>query len=275
MKFSVLVILAVLAANPSGAQTESIPTLEKAAIRRVNAERSGRGLGILKQDDLLAGAARQHSEEMRDLGYISHTSPRDEFRTASRRLAWAGISDAESAENLGHFASNDPADTLPVFVRRIHAGLMKSPGHRANILNPGFNTVGIGIAVGRAADAKHPETGLPAMWMTQNFVSRRVVLDSAAVRKTPRGPELEIKGSTGSASRLFLVIRTADKEDFMELRPSSGRFSASAGMPKDASEITVELCLRRKGNVCAVTNVLLVDPSLLGQSAVRSGLGRE
>lgn len=274
MKLTFFALLALIA-QAVRAQPESLTALEKTALGYANSERLKRGLAALGWDDRLARAARQHSGEMRDLGYISHTSPRKEFRTAPLRLAGAGISDAESAENLGHFASNDPADTLPVFVRRIHAGLMKSPGHRANILSPVLNAAGIGIAVGTTPDAKDPKTPLQAMWMTQNFVSRRIDLESVEVEKTAGGPLLKIKGSIRSNAKLFLVVRASGKENFTEVRSVSRRFSALSPLPADAREVTVEICLRRKGNVCAVSNVLVVEPSLPEKDAVKSGLGRE
>jgi len=44
-------------------------------------------------------------------------------------------------------------------VRIAHAGLMNSPGHRANILRPQFGRVGIGIMDG----------GVHGLMVTQNF----------------------------------------------------------------------------------------------------------
>ncbi|KKR88441.1 MAG: SCP-like protein extracellular [Candidatus Gottesmanbacteria bacterium GW2011_GWA2_41_12] len=50
----------------------------------------------------------------------------------------AGIFYTEAGENLA-FAPN---------VNIAHAGLMNSPGHRANILSPDFGKVGIGVIDG-------------------------------------------------------------------------------------------------------------------------------
>ena len=48
---------------------------EKEVVRLVNAERAKRGLSELEYDWQLSRVARYKSEDMRDLGYFSHTSP--------------------------------------------------------------------------------------------------------------------------------------------------------------------------------------------------------
>jgi uncharacterized protein YkwD len=51
------------------------------------------------------------------------------------RLARAGIAYAASGENLAYAPS----------VELAHQGLMASPGHRANMLEPAYSRVGIGV----------------------------------------------------------------------------------------------------------------------------------
>jgi hypothetical protein len=52
-----------------------------------------------------------------------------------------------SAENIGWVSAHDPAG-LQDEVQQLHANLMNSPGHHANLMNPGLREVGIGIADG-------------------------------------------------------------------------------------------------------------------------------
>ena len=99
----------------------------------VNQERTQRGIGALTYDAALQSVARSHSREMLDLGYFSHTSPNT--GTLADRLATAGIGYTQAGENLAYAPSTSVA----------HRGLMQSEGHRANILEPSFQRLGIGV----------------------------------------------------------------------------------------------------------------------------------
>ena len=112
-------------------------TVDEAAesdlVRLVNAERAAAGLGPLAVDAELAAVGRTHSEEMFRLGYFAHDSP--VTGGPDDRLDAAEVRYLVSGENLAYAPS----------VRVAHEGLMNSPGHRANILNPGFTRVGVGV----------------------------------------------------------------------------------------------------------------------------------
>ncbi|MBI3384938.1 CvpA family protein [Candidatus Gottesmanbacteria bacterium] len=99
----------------------------------VNKERKDQGTRSLIFDEKLAVVARAHAKDMLERGYFSHNSP--EGLSPFDRLKNAGISFETAGENLA-FAPN---------VEIAHAGLMNSPGHRANILNADFGKVGIGV----------------------------------------------------------------------------------------------------------------------------------
>ena len=80
--------------------------------------------------------ALAHSADMFQRGYFAHYTPEgkdpfDRMRDAHIRFYLAG-------ENLAL------AQTLSI----AHQGLMNSPGHRENILRPGFGRLGIGILDG-------------------------------------------------------------------------------------------------------------------------------
>ncbi len=87
-----------------------------------------------RRPDLLAlqDLSKQPKSGRTVLGYFAHQSPdgRDPFD----RLQAAGIHYLAAGENLA----------LAPDVHAAHTGLMSSPGHRANILRPAFNRVGIG-----------------------------------------------------------------------------------------------------------------------------------
>lgn len=104
---------------------------------KINNERSKIGLGLLTLDkEKLREAARIHGEDMFQRGYFAHISPDGD--NPFDRLAKLGINYLTAGENLAFAPSVDLA----------HDGLMNSPGHRANILNPAYKKVGIGVIDG-------------------------------------------------------------------------------------------------------------------------------
>jgi uncharacterized protein YkwD len=112
------------------------PALEAQMLALVNQARSEHGLRELSADPEAAEVARAHSRDMLARGYFSHVSPQG--LTPFDRLQRAGVRYRAAGENLA----------LAPRVTVAHDGLMNSPGHRANLLNPRFGRVGIGIVDG-------------------------------------------------------------------------------------------------------------------------------
>ena len=109
---------------------------EKNMLEMVNAERAKVGVKALVWDEDRAIVGRNHSEDMFERGYFSHYSP--EGKDVGDRLMDAGISYNVAGENLA----------LAPTLQRAHDGLINSPGHKRNILDPAFNKVGIGVIDG-------------------------------------------------------------------------------------------------------------------------------
>jgi uncharacterized protein YkwD len=109
------------------------PQAEQTVLALINHERALAGLAPLQLDDDLAEVGRRHGREMFALGYFGHTSPTS--GEPADRLAAAGLAYGLSGENIA----------LAPTAEQAHEGLMNSPPHRANILNPGFSQVGIAV----------------------------------------------------------------------------------------------------------------------------------
>ena len=90
----------------------------------------------LENDMRLVDLSRKKSKDMIDKNYFGHTSPT--YGTPFDALKNNGITYRYAGENLAGAPT----------VERAHTGLMNSPGHRANILNPNFTHIGIGIVDG-------------------------------------------------------------------------------------------------------------------------------
>jgi len=123
------------------------PDLEAEMLEMVNEERVKHGLRPVKADPEMAVVARLHSKDMFGRGYFSHNTP--EGRDPFDRMKAQGVKFLTAGENLA----------LAQTLRLAHTGLMNSPGHRANILNPAYGRLGIGIMDG----------GMYGLMVTQNF----------------------------------------------------------------------------------------------------------
>lgn len=122
---------------------------EQELLRLVNTERQERGLIALIWSNQLAEVGRAHSKDMWTRQFFSHVNP--DGQTPFDRLKAAGISATVAGENLAL------APTIPI----AHQGLMNSPGHRANILDPDYRTLGIGAV----------RNGLYGVMVSQEFTN--------------------------------------------------------------------------------------------------------
>ena len=119
------------------AQSDTIAQMEEQTRRRINEIRQKHGLKPLKANPALAKVARNYSQQMAKQNFFAHQSPAGE--SAVDRLRKAGIRYQLMGENLFKGVNiSQPVD-------RAVDGWMKSPGHRENILRPGFSETGIGI----------------------------------------------------------------------------------------------------------------------------------
>ena len=99
----------------------------------VNQERRKEGHKDLVADVQLTALARLKSQDMVDLNYFAHTSPT--YGSPFDMMKANGVKYRSAGENLAAYYS----------VQAAHDALMKSPGHRENIMDPLFTHIGIGI----------------------------------------------------------------------------------------------------------------------------------
>jgi hypothetical protein len=107
---------------------------EQILFQSANRERAGHGLSPLKWNALLAEAAQRHAALLAQRNALSHQFPGEP--DLASRAAHEGARFSTIAENV---ALGPSAETL-------HQQWMKSPPHRANLLDPQMNSVGIAIA---------------------------------------------------------------------------------------------------------------------------------
>jgi uncharacterized protein YkwD len=118
--------------------------LEATTICLVNEERASAGLEPLAAQRQLATAAAAHGADMVARAYFAHVAP--DGGTLLDRIAAAGwvprSGDWTAGEDL---AWGTGALASP---QRIIAAWMASPGHRANILRPEFDEIGMAVVTG-------------------------------------------------------------------------------------------------------------------------------
>lgn len=109
-------------------------SIEQELFRLTNQKRSDNGVAALSWSEEIAVVARAHSNDMNNRNYFSHNSP--EGVTPFQRLTLGGVSYSTAGENIA------AAGTAEMIIE----AWMNSSGHRANILNPSFRRIGIGVA---------------------------------------------------------------------------------------------------------------------------------
>jgi uncharacterized protein YkwD len=175
----------------SAPQTEQRPSSEPAPqilppeatelVRLLNEERVRHGLPALDVRADLTDIANGHSLAMAESNRLYHN---DEYFSAG---TGERIGAGRRGENVAKHQSAANA----------HAALMKSPGHRANILDPQFTVVGVGAA--------GPDSGM--RYFTQNFLrpAAPVVATSPKVRAATTVPTA---GVPAAEAEVVTVVKT-------------------------------------------------------------------
>jgi uncharacterized protein YkwD len=122
----------------SSAQAAGLSQRESGVLQAMNRTRAAHGLPALRVDPALTRAARSQSAAIIRTDVFTHGS-------FASRITRSGARGPFFGENLAWgVGSRATADGI---VR----GWLASPGHRANLLRPGFRRVGLGALVGTLA----------------------------------------------------------------------------------------------------------------------------
>jgi uncharacterized protein YkwD len=145
-------------APPTGFQASPAPgedagagaaSPEDALVRMVNAARRAEGLSQLRRDPELDKAALLQAEAMRDARVLGHDVGKG---SVGDRIAQLGLSPRAFGENVARAAT----------AARAHRAIWASPSHRSNLLEPRYDSIGVGMARG-------PE----GLWVAEVFAASR------------------------------------------------------------------------------------------------------
>jgi uncharacterized protein YkwD len=130
----VLAVFVALALVPAGSAA-TLSKSERSLLGAVNDVRAAHNLRPLKVDPKLVSTARAYSATMLQQDVFTHGA-------FAERLARSGARGPAFGENLawgtGRYAR----------ASRVVRMWMESPGHRANLLRPGWTRIGLGARVG-------------------------------------------------------------------------------------------------------------------------------
>lgn len=139
-------------ARPASAEPSPDKMAAGQLVALVNQERAAAGVPPLGLSDVAVEVAEAWSANMASTRVLAHNDAW--FSTETKERAGAAASGENVAQNV------DVADA--------HRRLMASPQHRANILDPRFHQLGIGVV----------RDGDGTWWITEDFLQLRVVGDT-------------------------------------------------------------------------------------------------
>jgi uncharacterized protein YkwD len=126
------------------ARIQHLRDLEARIFHLTNEARRKNGLAPLLKDESLAAAARDHSDDMLRRKFFAHENP--DGVSIKERIPAYSQSVSRVGENIWGGSGQDYSDSR-LMARLIVDGWMSSPGHRANILNPDYTHLGVGVSV--------------------------------------------------------------------------------------------------------------------------------
>lgn len=147
---------AVMAGVFANAAHAAAPSIEADFVARINAVRAANGAGPLAVEDQLVSVARTWTDVMVAAGNISHNP-----NLSTDILGWRHL-----GENVGMGPSVDS----------LEAAFEASPHHFANMIDPTFTTIGVGVTVSGST-----------IFVTEDYKTAKTAATPAAVapRVTP------------------------------------------------------------------------------------------
>jgi len=201
------------AAAPEARSTASDIQAEDELLQLANQARRKAGAPPLAPDPGLSEAARAHARAMVAAGQLSHQLEGEP--ALPQRLATATdlLLDQE-AENVG-------LDSSP---ERGHEHLMLSPPHRANLLNPAYNVVGMGAV--RAGDRLYivEDFGHSLPSYSETELKDKIATAVQQTREQARRPVLQRRDLL-IADQVACSMAQADKLGTAEVHKLAERFT--------------------------------------------------
>ena len=219
---------ALSVAIPVTAQDNADPAATQRLLELLNQERETASLKPFTLDERLARAARKHTVLMVKSEELSHQFPGED--PLILRLHAENVRSDHDGENIA----------LDADVELAHLALMQSPLHRANILNPSFNSVGIAV-VHSGNSVYVTEDFASVMPDYSDFEADAVVQQTIIDFARAHGLPIPKRRSRTQLVQMACDMAIADKIDAKPARAIPGSSSAVAWTATDLKKLPAGL----------------------------------
>ncbi len=200
-------------------QGPRLSALESRLFELTNGERRKFGLPPLRLSPELAAAARRHSSDMAGRNVLSHNSSTGGL--LQDRLTEAGIYYAAAGENI--------ANTSIPEAELINRSFLASPEHRKNILDPEYDTIGIGAVQSRRG----------SFFVTEDFIARLEVTDTQESTRKARQLIQEIRRQQSVSPLAWNKKAGALAREMAQARAAGRKMPAVPASLGEATVLTV------------------------------------
>lgn len=168
--------------------TFPLSVLQQQMLKLINEARAAEGLDAVIWDPVAADAGMLHAQDMIDRDYFSHWNP--EGFGPEHRITLAGGRHAvfENVHaRVTTWSDGSPAaiEDWPMAIAEAHQGLLDSPGHRENIMDPAHTHLGIGMAY---------DEDVGEFRLAQEFTNQYVILADSLPVNAGLGEGVAIRG---------------------------------------------------------------------------------
>lgn len=212
---------------------------EKRLLDLMNRDRQAQKLPALVWDDRLARVAKAHSEEMRHTKVVAHVSP--VTGSAADRVRNAGIRTGVVLENVARAYG----------IAEAHAGLMNSPGHRANLMSTTATHVGMGVVLGDDV------SGRRELFLTQVFARFPPKIETVAAAEF-------VRARIAAVRAVFVNVRLSEVAQQVAAGLAAGQSRESVwGAAKRRLDAMVNSYARVGSVITAVSDLSALEPRQL------------
>ncbi len=218
-------ILALVAFGPVAPAFSSAITVSN-IIALTNQSRQQYNLTTLTENSELDQAAQNKANDMLAKGYFAHTTP--DGKTPWDFIIAAGYNYLMAGENLAvNFTEAESVETA----------WMNSPEHKANILNPNFENIGIGVSQGQYQ-------GHMAIFVVQEFgvpAAQQVALTNVPTPvQTSAAPAPASPAPAPAKAAAQAPGSAANQGEVLGNSPQSGLPAAPAALTVDSGSIKLD-----------------------------------
>lgn len=242
-------VAAVIIVTATPASAQSMEDVEARLLELLNAERRAAGIDELERASDLVAIASDWSQVMAGTREIRHNPDLEEQMCC--HVQWA--------ENVAY--GSVPDGWLMESTEGVHRNLMRSTTHRANILDPAFDQVGIGAVLSEGI-----------LWVTQDF-RRHAEGDEPTAEPVAEWTGVKATSQEESPSDPLTMASSEDEPDAPTSTPSTTPEPAPTSSPgDDITRSVVDVASRGTNGTVGLSEMDSVLPTAVPERDMTIGL---